>query len=457
MLKRLIAVAALLSLTPAAAQDAAHHPQARAILERLVAFRSAEGQAQVPALAEYIADYLKSAGVPDADIALLPSGETVAMLVRIPGTDPAARPILFSAHTDVVDARPEDWARSPFTLVEEDGFFFGRGVDDNKTGVTALVSTIARIVRDNDRPRRTLVLAFVGDEETAQDSTLLIARHEWVRNAEYAINTDGGGGQLSASGQPLAYFVQVAEKSYASFRITARNPGGHSSVPRSDNAIYALAAGLARLQAHVWPVQANELTRSFFRTAGQVEPTPIAGALTRFAADPSDAAALAEIRAAPDYANMIATTCVATMLSAGHAENALPQRAEATVNCRIFPGTPRDDVAATLGELFGADMQVELIGDYPQAQVSPLRDDVTAAITASVHRRYPGVPIAPMLIAGATDALIYTNAGIPTYGTSGVFSVPGEGFAHGLNEKIRVASFYAGVDHVHDLALMLGR
>ena len=457
MLKRLIAAAALLSLAPAGAQDAAHQVQARAILERLVAFRSAEGQAQVPAMAAWIADYLKSAGVPDADIVTIPSGETVAMLVRIPGSDAAARPILFSAHMDVVDARPEDWQRSPFTLVEEGGYFFGRGVEDNKTGVTGLVSTIARMVRDGEQPRRTLVFAFVGDEETRQDSTVLIARHEWVRNSEYAINTDAGGGALSEAGRPLAYFVQVAEKSYASFRITARNPGGHSSVPRADNAIYALAAGLARLQAHVWPVQANDLTRSFFRTAGQVETAPIAAALTRFAADPSDAAALAEIRAAPDYANMIATTCVATMLSAGHAENALPQRAEATVNCRIFPGTSRDGVAATLGELFGAEMTVELIGDYPQAQVSPLRADVTAAITASVHRRYPGVPVAPMLIAGATDALIYTNAGIPTYGTSGVFSVPGEGFAHGLNEKIRVASFYAGVDHVHDLALMLGR
>ncbi len=457
MLKRLIAAATLLSLTPASAQDAAHHPQARAILERLVSFRSAEGQAQVPAMADYIAAYLRSAGVPDADIALLPSGETVAMVVRIPGTDASARPILFSAHMDVVDARPEDWERSPFALIEEGGYFFGRGVEDNKAGVTALVSTIARIVRDNDRPRRTLVFAFVGDEETEQVTTATIAAHDWVREAEYAINTDGGGGSLSADGQPLAYFVITAEKSYASFRVTARNPGGHSSVPRPDNAIYDLSAGLLRLQRHVFPVQANGLTSGYFAAMGQVETDAIAPALRRFAADPGDAVALAEIRGSPDYASMISTTCVATMLSAGHAENALPQRAEATVNCRIFPGTPRAEVAATLGELFGAGMQVELIGDYPQARVSPMRDDVKAAITASIHARYPGVPIAPGMSQGATDALIYTNAGIPTYGTSGIFTHGSEGFIHGLNEKIRVPSFYAAVDHVHDLALALGR
>ena len=457
MLKRLIAAAALLSLAPAHAQGSAHHPQARAILERLVAFRSAEGQGQVPAMAAWIADYLRAAGVPDADIVTIPSGENVAMLVRIPGSDATARPILFSAHMDVVDARPEDWQRSPFTLVEENGYFFGRGVEDNKTGVTGLISTIARMVRDGEQPRRTLVFAFVGDEETQQDSTVLIARHEWVRNSEYAINTDAGGGALSAEGRPLAYFVQVAEKSYASFRITARNPGGHSSVPRGDNAIYDLAAALLRIQAHVWPVEVNDLTRGFLAASGRVESGSIASALTRFAADPADAAALAEIRATPDYANMVATTCVATMLNAGHAENALPQRAEATVNCRIFPGAPRDGVQAELARLAGDGLSVELIGDFPQGQMSPLRADVAAAITASVQARYPGVPVAPGMSAGATDALIYTNAGIPTFGTSGVFAHGSEGFAHGLNEKIRVPSFYAAVDHVHDLALALSR
>ena len=452
-----VALAVLLSgATGASAQSAPHQRDARTTLERLVAFRSAAGQAQVPAMAAYIAGHLRAAGVPDTDIVTIASGDNVALLVRITGTDASARPIMFSAHMDVVDARPEDWQRSPFTLVEEDGYFFGRGVEDNKTGVVSLISTITRIVRDGDRPRRTLVFAFVGDEETEQASTILIAQHAWVRGVEYAINTDAGGGALSAEGRPLAYFVQVAEKSYASFRITARNPGGHSSVPRSDNAIYDLAAALLHIRSYQFPVEVNELTRSFLSASGRVESGSIAVALTRFAADPADAEALAEIRATPDYANMVATTCVATMLSAGHAENALPQRAEATVNCRIFPGALRDQVQAQLAQLAGPHLVVELVDDYPQGQLSPLRDDVAAAITASIHARYPGVPVAPSMSAGATDALIYTNAGIPTFGTSGVFAHGSEGFAHGLNEKIRVPSFYAAVDHIHDLALALG-
>lgn len=440
----------------ATAQDAPHHAQARTLLERLVAFRSAAGQAQGPAIAAYITDYLREAGVPGADITTIPSGENPAVLVRINGTDTDARAILFSAHMDVVDARPEDWERSPFTLVEENGYFFGRGVEDNKTGVVSLLSTISRIAAAGDRPRRTLIFAFVGDEETTQDSTVLIARHDWVRGAEYALNTDAGGGALSEEGRPLAYFVNVAEKSYASFRITARNPGGHSSVPRGDNAIYDLAGALLRIQAFRFPVEVNDLTHGFLAASGRVESGSIADALRRFAADPADAQALAEIRATPDYANMVATTCVATMLSAGHAENALPQRAEATVNCRIFPGTARTKVQARLASLAGPGLSVELIGDFPEAQLSPLRADVTAAITASIHARYPGIPVAPSMSAGATDALIYTNAGIPTYGTSGIFAHGSEGFAHGLNEKIRVSSFYAAVDHIHDLARTLG-
>ncbi len=452
----LCGLVALTLATASQAQTAPHQQAAREMLRQLVAFRSAAGQAQGPAIAAYITDYLREAGVPGADITTIPSGENPAVLVRINGTDTDARAILFSAHMDVVDARPEDWQRSPFTLVEEGGYFFGRGVEDNKTGVVSLLSTISRIVATGDRPRRTLIFAFVGDEETEQESTVLIARHDWVRGAEYAINTDAGGGALSAEGRPLAYFVNVAEKSYASFRITARNPGGHSSVPRSDNAIYDLAGALLRIQAYQFPVEVNDLTRSFLAASGRVESGGIADALRRFAADPGDAQALADIRAAPDYANMLATTCVATMLSAGHAENALPQRAEATVNCRIFPGTPRDAVQAQLATLAGPGLSVELIGDFPEAQLSPLRDDVAAAITASIGADYPGITVAPSMSAGATDALIYTNAGIPTYGTSGIFAHGSEGFAHGLNEKIRVSSFYAAVDHIHDLARTLG-
>lgn len=453
------AMAATLTFAaPAAAQSIPYQQQARSILERLVSFRSSEGQGQVPAEAAYIVEQLRAAGIPDADIVTMPRGETLSMIVRIPGSNASARPIMFSAHMDVVDARPEDWERSPFTLVEENGFFYGRGVGDNKTGVTALVSTILRLKADGARPRRTLLFTFVGNEETEGTTAGDIVAHPWTRGAEYAINTDAGGGQLSPEGRPLIYFVQGAEKTFATFRITARNPGGHSSVPRPDNAIYDLARGLLGIERFQFPVMANDLTRSYFAAVGQVETGPIAPMLRRFAADPNDAEALAAIRAEPEYANKLATTCVATMLNAGHAENALPQRAEATVNCRIFPGTPIATVQEQLvAALANPALSVEVTGNPTATPASDMRPDITAAITRSIHARYPGVAITPSLSAGATDGLFYRAAGVPTYGSGGNFSVPGEEFAHGLNEKIRTEGFYAAIEHIHDLAVELGR
>jgi len=452
------AMAATLTFAaPAAAQSIPYQQQARSILERLVSFRSSEGQGQVPAEAAYIVEQLRAAGIPDADIVTMPRGETLSMIVRIPGSNASARPIMFSAHMDVVDARPEDWERSPFTLVEENGFFYGRGVGDNKTGVTALVSTILRLKADGARPRRTLLFTFVGNEETEGTTAGDIVAHPWTRGAEYAINTDAGGGQLSPEGRPLIYFVQGAEKTFATFRITARNPGGHSSVPRPDNAIYDLARGLLGIERFQFPVMANDLTRSYFAAVGQVETGPIAPMLRRFAADPNDAEALAAIRAEPEYANKLATTCVATMLNAGHAENALPQRAEATVNCRIFPGTPIATVQEQLvAALANPALSVEVTGNPTATPASDMRPDITAAITRSIHARYPGVAITPSLSAGATDGLFYRAAGVPTYGSGGNFSVPGEEFAHGLNEKIRTEGFYAAIEHIHDLAVELG-
>lgn len=455
----IVSAAAPLALAaPVAAQSIPYQLEARSILERLVSYRTAESQGQVPAMAGYISDTLRAAGIPDAEIVTIPRGETLSMIVRIPGSDASATPIMFSAHMDVVDARPEDWERSPFTLVEENGFFYGRGVGDNKTGVTSLVSTILRLKADGVRPRRTLLFAFVGNEETEGTTAGDIAAHPWVRGAEFVINTDAGGGQLSPDGRPLIYFVQGAEKTFASFRITARNPGGHSSVPRPDNAIYDLARGLLGIERYQFPVMANDLTRSYFAAVGQVETGPIAPMLRRFAANPEDTEALAAIRAEPEYANKLATTCVATMLSAGHAENALPQRAEATVNCRIFPGTAIATVQQQLVAALGNPaLTVEVTGNPTATPASEMRADLTAAITRSIHARYPGVAITPSLSAGATDGLFYRAAGLPTYGTGGNFSVPGEEFAHGLNEKIRTEGFYAAIEHIHDLAVDLGR
>lgn len=441
----------------AVAQDAPHERQARTIFERLVSFRSAAGHGQVPAMAAYIAETLRAGGVPSGDIVTIPHGETVAMLVRVPGRDPEARPILFSSHMDVVDARPEDWERSPFELIEENGYFFGRGTGDNKTGVTSLVSAILRMRADSFRPRRTLVFAFVGDEETGFETTRLIAAHEWVRNAEFAINSDAGGGSVGTDGRPTSYGVQGAEKAYASFRLTLRNPGGHSSRPRADNAIYELAEALLRIRAIRHPVMTNAITRATMRLEAQSLPPEQGAILRRFADDPEDAEALALLVRDPRFVVEVSTTCVATMLEAGHAENALPQRAQATINCRIFPGEDLEAVRARLvAAVAEPDALLETLGNPVVGPISEPRPDVMEAIGRSIHARFPGLPVTPYLEAGATDGVIYRNAGIPTFASSGIFMKESDMFFHGLNERIPVESFYAAVDHIHDLAVELG-
>jgi carboxypeptidase PM20D1 len=434
-----------------------HQQQARELLQRLVAFRSAAGHGQVPAMTDAMVEALRAGGIAAADIERLPLGDTTALLVRLPGREPDRRPLLFSAHMDVVDARPADWQRDPFTLVEEDGWFFGRGTLDNKAGVVALLSTLLRFRADGRQPRRTLVFAFVGDEETEQRTTALIAAHPWVRDAEFAINTDAGGGRLAADGRPLIYLVQGAEKTYASFDLQASNPGGHSSRPRSDNAIYDLARALLKVEAHRFPVMATPLTRGYLGAVGATMPGPLGAALRRFGEAPDDPQAIAVIEREPEFAATLRTTCVATMLEGGHAENALPQRATATINCRIFPGVEVDAVReALLRAIDDPGLALDVRGEPSASPVSEPRADVTAAITAAVHRFHPGVPVAPYLESGGTDGKVYRSAGIPTWGSSGIFIAPEAMFAHGLDERLPVAGFYQGLEHIHELALTLG-
>jgi acetylornithine deacetylase/succinyl-diaminopimelate desuccinylase-like protein len=405
----------------------------------------------------YLTDVLTKAGVPASDITTLDSGEARAMLVRMPGSG-NGRPILFSAHMDVVDARPEDWERSPFTLLEENGTFYGRGTSDNKAGVTALVTTILRLHAAKQKPARDLVFGFVGDEESGMLTTKLIAQHPWVANAEFAINTDAGGGLLDdATGKPLIYLVQGAEKTYASFQLLVTNEGGHSSRPRVDNAIYQLARATLKVEGYRFPVMANDLTRAYLGAVGQAQPGATGEALRRFAADPADAAAAETLSQSPEFVGTTRTTCVATMLDGGHAENALPQKAKAIVNCRIFPGvaveTVRDALVAAIAD---SEVAVTTLNAPEASPVSEMRPDVMKAITRSVHARYPGVPVVPYLESGGTDGKVYRTMGIPTFASSGLFSKPSEMFAHGLNERLPVRSFYEGLDHIYELAVELG-
>ena len=458
MLRSTAPLLALAACFAVSAQDAPHEREARAIYERVISFRTAAGHPQTKPMAEYLAGVLRKAGVPDGDIAMLEAGGATAMLVRLPGRDAARRPILFSAHMDVVDARREDWTRDPFTLVEENGTFFGRGTSDNKAGVTALVSTILRFRADRRTPGRTLVFAFVGDEETDMHTTRAIAKHAWVANAEYAINSDAGGGILDEeTGKPQIYLVQGAEKTYATFEATVRNPGGHSSRPRADNAIYDLARALARLEQHRFPVMSNRLTRDYLGAVGRAEDGELGEALRRFAADPTDAGAIETLAREPEFVGTTRTTCVATKLDAGHAENALPQSAKATINCRIFPGVDVETVRATLVDVLAEPkLELAVLGKPEASPASEPRADVMAAIARAVHAEYPGVPVVPYLESGGTDGKHYRIAGIPTWASSGLFSKSSEMFAHGLNERLPVRAFYEGLDHIHRLAVELG-
>jgi acetylornithine deacetylase/succinyl-diaminopimelate desuccinylase-like protein len=457
MARFILAATAFVGLTGSvAAAELPYRSEAREIYARSVGFRTSAGHHQTPALVAYLKDVLVAGGVPAADIVTLDHGEARAMIVRVPGRE-RGRPILFSAHMDVVDARPEDWQRSPFELVEENGAFYGRGTTDNKAGVVAMTSAILRLHAERLQPMRDLVFGFVADEETGMETTRLIVEHPWVRDAEFAINTDAGGGLLDdVTGRPLIYLVQGAEKTYASFELAVTNPGGHSSRPRADNAIYQLVRALAKVEAHEFPVMANDLTRAYLGAVGQARTGEVGEALRRFAADPSDAAAATVLAKTPEFVGTTRTTCVATMLAAGHAENALPQSAKATVNCRIFPGVPVETVRAALATAIADPaVKVTVLGTPEASPVSEMRPDVMQAIAHSIHRNYPGVPVVPYLESGGTDGKVYRLAGLPTYASSGLFAKPSEMYAHGLNERLPVRSFYEGLDHVFDLAVSL--
>ncbi|MFT5330597.1 MAG: carboxypeptidase PM20D1 [Parasphingorhabdus sp.] len=454
----LLLVASLFSAQPVLAQDDApltpNQQLARDIYRDVVAFRTARGQEQVPAMVAYLVDRFKQAGFSDDDIQVTDydsEGEkTQGLMVTYrarPGS--TAKPIVLLGHMDVVDALAKDWVRPPFTLVEEDGYFFGRATMDNKYGITNLTATFLRLKAEGWQPSRDLVLVFSGDEESGMISTRAQAKYVADNiDPEFILNSDAGGVALAEDGTPVAFRVQSAEKTFATFELTITNPGGHSSRPRSDNAIYELAAALGKIAAYQFPVRATELTRSYFATAGKLTPGELGQAMLRFAADPSDAPAIATLRANPEAVGTLGTTCVATMLQAGHAENALPQSATATVNCRIFPGEGAAATEAKLKQVIGNDaVAFKLITNVTESPESVLRDDVQAALRYSLDKRYPGMTILPYMESGGTDGMHYRTLGYDTVAISGAAMKASDMFAHGLNERLPVASFYGGLDH----------
>lgn len=455
MLQRILAasVAALAALvfSAAAAQTPSETERAQAldIYRNIIAFDTSVQGGETPQMAAYLAERFRAGGFAEEDVRVLPLGDTAGLVVRYRGDGAGERPILLLAHMDVVQARREEWERDPFTLVEDDGFFFARGSADNKAGIAHLASLFLTLRAEGFTPTRDLIIWFSGDEETsgATTSALLAEHRALIGDAEFALNSDAGGGQFSSSGAPIAYAMQTAEKTYASFTFTARNPGGHSSVPRDDNAIYELTEALAALRAFQFPVMWNDTTLAAFRNGATAIGGPEAEAMRRFAANPGDRRAARILSENPHTSTLLRTTCVATMLSGGHAENALPQTASATVNCRIFPGVAVAEVQRELQAIAGSHIEVAPLGPANSSDASPLRADVMQAVTRAVHANYPGVVITPYMSAGATDGLFFRAAGIPTYGAGAIFMREEDEFAHGLNERVPVASFYAGLTH----------
>ncbi|MBY0422806.1 MAG: M20/M25/M40 family metallo-hydrolase, partial [Parvularculaceae bacterium] len=384
-----------------------------------------------------------------ADVEVGAKGPAPTLVATYRGSTREA-PILLLGHLDVVPADKRDWTHDPFTPIERDGFVVGRGAVDNKFDVSAMVATLLRLKAEGFAPKRDLILVLSGDEESAMASTAVLA--ERFKGAFIALNGDGGGGDLDDANAPVSYGLQAAAKTYAEVEIAAVDAGGHRSRPPPTNAIYRLARALDRVAAVEFPTQANDVTRAWFRATGAKVGGEKGAAMIRFADNPDDRKAVRLLKGDIDYANKMATTCVATMLSGGHAPNALPQRATATVNCRIFPGVDPSQVQATLEKAIGdSSVAVKRLDATLASDASPLREDVMAAVKKAVEAVAPGAPISPAMSAGATDSLYFRAKGVPSYGVSGLWMRPSDDFSHGLDERAPVAAFAPAMTHYHVL------
>jgi acetylornithine deacetylase/succinyl-diaminopimelate desuccinylase-like protein len=345
---------------------------------------------------------------------------------------------------DVVSANREDWDRDPFVAVVEDGYVFGRGTTDNKFGIVSMVAALLWLKEEGFRPRRDILLALTGDEETSQATTAVLA--ERLKHAEMQLNSDAGGGELDDNGRPVVYALQAAEKTYIDFEVTFTNPGGHSSRPGPKNAIQDMARAVSKVAAYRFPARSNELTQAYLRAAGPLHPGKVGKAMIRYAEDPSDQAAYDLLASEPGYIGQLGTTCVATMAKAGHAPNALPQRAMVNINCRVFPGESVESVRSTLARVIDDPAaSIAVIGEPVPSDASPLREDVMRALRRAIDLRAPGLPIVPSMSAGASDSLYFRNLGVPSYGVSGIVMHPKDSYAHGLNERVPVATIDGAV------------
>jgi acetylornithine deacetylase/succinyl-diaminopimelate desuccinylase-like protein len=408
--------------------------------------------------AQQIATRMKAAGFSDDQLTLfsVPEHPQDGGLVAIlPGTSSTLKPMLLLAHIDVVAAKREDWVRDPFKLVEENGYYYARGILDDKFMAAAWADTLIRMKQDGTRPKRTIKLALTCGEETDtafNGAQYLSTQKRDLIDAAFALN-EGGGGRTDGKGKLMVETIQVGEKIYQDFKLTATNPGGHSSAPVPDNAIYDMARALDKISANEFPAEFNDTTRVFFAKAGALRPDDTGKAMVALTKDLDDSAAMALVNKDKSLHSMLRTTCVATMIDGGHALNALPQRVEANVNCRIFPGHTPAEIKDQLAQVIG-NPKVEIAfrrDDKPVAKNPPLDPALIGPMEKLAAKYFPGVPVVPSMSTGATDGVYTGGAGIPTYGVPSVWGDPDGNGTHGLNERVEVKAVYTARDYLFDL------
>jgi acetylornithine deacetylase/succinyl-diaminopimelate desuccinylase-like protein len=422
---------------------------AREILAELIAINTTASVGDNTAAAEAMKRRLLAAGFPEQDVQVLGPGPRKGNLVaRLRGRSSGLKPILLLSHLDVVEADPADWTLPPFELIERDGNFYGRGVADNKDEVAFDVVTLIRMKEEGFVPNRDIIIAATADEEGGGSNGVrwLLQNHKDLVDAAFTIN-EGGDGTVE-NGRRVSVNVQAAEKKVANFTVEATNPGGHSSLPRPDNAIYDLAQGLLGIGALRMPVRLNPVTRGHFQASAPLVSTELGAAMRALVAEETDARAIAVLEKDPRYNSMMRTTCVATMLDGGHATNALPQRATATVNCRMLPDEKPEDVRAALQRAAGDKVAVTG-GGGTDSPPSPLTPEVMQVIERVTKDVWPGMPVVPVMSAGATDNRYFRTQGIPGYGVSGTFY--GDSNMHGMNERIPVTAFYEALEFIYRL------
>jgi acetylornithine deacetylase/succinyl-diaminopimelate desuccinylase-like protein len=452
----LLPLLSLVRLHADAMPPLAEQKLAREIYKELIEIQSGYTTGATTPVAEAVAARLKAAGFPETDIFVGGASPKKAnLVVRFHGTG-ARKPLLLLAHTDVVEAKREDWTMDPFQFIERDGYFYGRGTSDDKAQATAWVATLIRLRREGFRPDRDIIVALTADEEGGgpyNGVQWLIRNQRGLIDADFCLN-EGGRGEMTG-GKRLSNHIQVAEKSYTNFRLEVRNKGGHSSLPVADNAIYHLAGALTRLSQFGFPLQTDEVTRAYFQAMAKIEKGPASSDMAK-AAEGSQEAMQRLAAASPVWNSTLRTTCVATEISGGHAENALPQLATANVNCRILPGQSIESVKETLRKVIADDqVSMQIAGGSSTSPASPMRPDVLRAVNRVTDTLWPGVPTVPVMSTGGTDGSYLREAGIPTYGVQGFFIERDDVRAHGRDERMSVKSFYEGQTFLYELVKTL--